>query len=151
MIGRYAALFLLAATPALADADADRMAAALKHHLNAHGRHFLAKEGARLEIGDASDSGAKDDVREACPQPTSCFLTRRLSLQETQNAMYFLSVNRADHLLSTEMERFKQHPNDPEAMMSLQRAMQQWSLMNQLQTQLIKEMSDQLKGIIQKM
>jgi len=152
MAAKLALLALLAlATPALADADADRMAAELKHHLNKHGRTFVANEAARLEIGDASDSGAKDDVREACPEPESCFATRHLNADQTQRAMYFLAANRAEHLLSAAMERLKQNPDDPHAMFSMQQAMQRWTLMNQMQSQTINQLSESLKSIIQKM
>ncbi|HWA88465.1 MAG TPA: EscF/YscF/HrpA family type III secretion system needle major subunit [Rhizomicrobium sp.] len=146
----FALAFLALATPALAD-DADKIAAQLTRHLNAHGRHFVAGEGARLEIGDASDSGAKDDVRGACPKSTSCFATHRLELAQAQDAMYFLSANRAEYLLAKEIEELKKHPDDPNAMIRLQQAMQKWSLMIELQNQMRKEMDEALKNIIRKM
>jgi cell division protein FtsB len=96
----------LAATSALADAPkADHIAAVLTRHLNAHGKHFVAGEAKRLAIGDASESGAKDDVREACPHPASCFDTSKMSPDEVMAAMLLLSAQREQTLLEQQLAR----------------------------------------------
>lgn len=100
-----AALTLLTAT-ARAD-EASDVAAALTPHLNAHGKHFVAAEAKRLAIGDASESGAKDDVRDACPQPASCFDTSKMSPDEVMAAMLLLSAQRAQTQLQQQIDRIK--------------------------------------------
>ncbi|MBV9991226.1 MAG: hypothetical protein JOZ72_08015 [Alphaproteobacteria bacterium] len=110
-MGKLAISFAAAltiATPALAettaaDADAARVAATLSRHLNKHGKRFVGVEANRLAIGDASESGAKDDVREACPQPTSCLDTGKLSPDEVMAAMLVLSAGREQTLLEQQI------------------------------------------------
>lgn len=98
-------LFLLAITmPALAGETED-MNAVLSRHLNAHGRHFVAAEGQRLAIGDASESGAKDDVRDACPHSISCFDTSKMSPDEVMAALLVLSAQRAQSQLEQQLAK----------------------------------------------
>jgi len=99
--------FAAAITPVSAETDAGQDMAVLSRHLNAHGRQFVAKEAKRLAIGDASESGAKDDVREACPQPNSCFDTSRMSPDELMAAMLVLSAQREQALLDQQINRIK--------------------------------------------
>ena len=99
---------VLAAVPALAaDTQTDHIAAVLTRHLNAHGKHFVAGEANRLAIGDASESGAKDDVREACPHPISCFDTSKMSPEEVMAAMLLLSAQREQTLLEQQIAKLQ--------------------------------------------
>lgn len=112
-MGRFAislVVALMIAAPALAettaaDTDAARVAATLSRHLNKHGKSFVGAEANRLAIGDASESGAKDDVREACPQPVSCLDTTKLSPDELMAAMLVLSAERERTLLEQQIAK----------------------------------------------
>jgi len=98
-------LFLLAiATPALAG-EAEDVSAVLSRHLNAHGRHFVGAEAKRLAIGDASESGARDDVRDACPHSISCFDTFKMSPDEVMAALLVLSAQRAQSQLEQQLAK----------------------------------------------
>jgi len=92
------------AAPAYAD-PADDIAAKLAPHLNAHGKHFVASEAQRFAIGDASESGAKDDVRDACPHPASCLDTSKMSQEELMAAMLLLSEQRSAQRLDNELKQ----------------------------------------------
>ncbi len=49
------------------------------------------------------------------------------------------------------MEMVRQNPASPDDLANLQIAMQKWSLANEMQSRMIKELNDSLKGIIGKM
>lgn len=106
---RDAALRLMKSAKALtdkpADPEAERLAAVLTRHLNAHGKHFVASEAQRLAIGDASESGAKDDVREACPNPLSCLDTAKLTPDEVVAVMQLLAEQRAAQKLDDQLKQ----------------------------------------------
>jgi hypothetical protein len=103
---------LLSATPALADPQpdpqAEHIADALTHRLNAHGRQFVASEGHRLAIGDASQSGAKDDVREACLGRESCLKIKDpVEAGDIEGAMLLLAAQRAQQLETQLIDQLK--------------------------------------------
>ncbi len=73
-----------------------------------------------------------------------------LNQDELMAAMSSLNDTRADELKRA-MEKVQQNPSSPDDLMQLQIAMQKWSLANEMQARMIKELNDSLKGIIDKM
>ncbi|HEX4294703.1 MAG TPA: EscF/YscF/HrpA family type III secretion system needle major subunit [Rhizomicrobium sp.] len=73
-----------------------------------------------------------------------------LNQDELMAAMSSLNDTRADELKRA-MEKVQQNPQSADDLMQLQIAMQKWSLANEMQARMIKELNDSLKGIIDKM
>ena len=73
-----------------------------------------------------------------------------LNQDELLAAMSSLNDTRVDELKSA-MEKVQQNPQSADDLMQLQIAMQKWSLANEMQARMIKELNDSLKGIIDKM
>ena len=72
-----------------------------------------------------------------------------LNQDELMAAMSSLNDTGADELKRA-MEKVQQNPQSADDLMRLQIAMQKWSLANEMQARMIKELNDSLKSIVDK-
>ena len=66
------------------------------------------------------------------------------------NASIGKGVDTMETEFAAAANKMKENPTSTAAMMEMQQKMQQWSVMVNLQSTVIKEVGDALKGIIQK-
>jgi len=156
------ALLALAAAPAFADVNGDRLAEKLGRHLTAHGTKVVAKEAKLLDVGDVSPSGLKDELRDACPRAHSCLDAAHVGAEDSQVGMYYLVLNKAEHELEREINSLKRRKTTPQGAGDisglnqsdrdqLQIVMQKWQQAQQLQSQMIQQQQQALQNIIGRM
>jgi type III secretion protein F len=79
------------------------------------------------------------------------------SLASNGNSITFQALNnsvanvtqRAETALQTRIQQMSDNPTTTD-LLSLQQQMQQWSMFTQIQSTLVKEVADAMKGVIQK-